>query len=367
MPKSTGKTARKQIVKDVSVYFAPPDRPNSGGEYQSVKDLFRAAKIADSIDKGDAVAIKVHFGELGNTRYLRPTLVRGLAELVKEAGGRPFITDTTTLYRHHRHDLFNHLETARANGFTPETMGCPILIADGIKSNGIDVTVAGNKLIRTVNVAQAIHDADVLINAAHLTFHYDFVWGGCLKGLGMGCCTKQMKLRMHMPTGKPVFYAEKCVNCGLCLRYCAGDAFRRVKGRIVFDPKKCVGCGECIVFCTGKAIDLAWGKAWRELILRAIECGRGVLSTFKAQKTWHFLFALDITDHCDCIGASAGAPALPDLGIFASANPAAVDMAALEIAEKAGLPEEKREAIDTFKSLIAESVMGIVPYTLRSL
>ncbi|NIM05945.1 MAG: DUF362 domain-containing protein [Armatimonadetes bacterium] len=354
-------TAKKKRSQDsVAVYFASVEQAKAGGIYQGLKDVFRRTKVADSIEKGDVVAIKVHFGELGNTRYLRPAFVRRLVDLVKDAGGRPFVTDTTTLYRHHRHDLFQHLETARANGFTPETLGCPVLIADGIKNNGVDVKVRGNKLIPTVNVAQAIYDADVIINAAHLTFHCDFVWGGTIKGLGMGCTTRKMKLLMHQPSGKPIFHRDRCVNCGLCLQYCAGEAFTRKRGRILFDADKCVGCGECIVFCTGHAITLAWGEAWRELILRTAECGRGVLSTFAPEKAWHFLFALDITGDCDCIGASEGQPALPDMGIFASQSPVATDLAALDIAEKAGLPEERVEAVQTFRKLIAESVLPSV-------
>ena len=42
------------------------------------------------------VAIKIHFGELGNVAYLRPNYAKAVADLVKEIGGKPFLTDCNT-------------------------------------------------------------------------------------------------------------------------------------------------------------------------------------------------------------------------------------------------------------------------------
>ena len=349
----------------VPVHYAPLDHPRRGGTYEAIQDLFQAARIADAIEKNDVVAIKVHFGELGNTRYLRPILIRRLAELVKAAGGRPFVTDTTTLYKHHRHDLFRHLENARANGFTPETLGCPVIIADGLCNNGVEVAVEGNQLMPGVTVAQAIYDADMIINAAHLTLHHEFLWAGAVKAIGMGCTTKQMKLLMHTAAGKPSFCAQDCVNCGLCLKYCPGEAFQRENGRIAFDVQKCLGCGDCFAFCTGEALQLAWGEAGAELVLRTAECARGVLSTFGPGKAWHFLFAVDVTENCDCIGDSAGRPITPDLGLLLSEDVAAVDLAALDLAVEAGALGGKAEAALSFKALIAESVLQSRRYAVH--
>ncbi len=349
------------------VYFASSGRERRGGTCAALEQLFRRAAIADAIDDGEVVAIKVHFGELGNTRYLRPTLVKRLVELVDAAGGRPFVTDTTTLYRHHRHDLFGHLENARLNGFTPETLGCPVIIADGIKSNGVQVAVESNQTIAAVSVAQAIHDADVLLNAAHLTFHHEFTWAGAVKALGMGCTTKQMKLLMHTPTGKPIFHQEKCTNCRLCLKYCPGEALETQSGRIVFDPGKCLGCGDCFAFCAGEAIYLPWGEAGPELVRRTAECAQGVLAAFRPRKAWHILFALDITDNCDCIGESGGPPALPDLGVLVSEDPVAVDLAALEVAEQTNLLGSRKEAAQRFRATMARTVLPSRAYTIQTI
>ncbi len=361
-------SARSVAGKDGSVvYFAPSDRDRRGGIYRGLKQLFSRAGIPRGIVEGDVVAIKVHFGELGNTRYLRPVLVRRLVELVRTAGGRPFVTDTTTLYRHHRHDLFSHLDNARANGFTPETLGCPVLIADGIRSNGVKVAVDSNKTITTVSVAQAIFDADVLVNAAHLTFHHEFTWAGAVKALGMGCTTKQMKLLMHAPSGKPSFREQKCTKCGLCLKYCPGDAFQRQGGRIVLVPASCLGCGDCFGFCTGEAIDLDWGGAGPELVRRTAECARGVLCTFERGKAWHLLFAVDIAANCDCIGESSGDRALPDLGVLVSDDPVAVDLAAIHLADHDNFAARWQEAARRFKATMAETVLAAQPYSIQTI
>ncbi|TET13265.1 DUF362 domain-containing protein [Candidatus Aerophobetes bacterium] len=110
------------------VFLIGPEEP-----WQKIDKLFSRSGIRDKIEAGDIVAIKLHFGELGNTRYIHPIFARKIVDLVKEAGGEPFLTDTTTLYKHTRETLFGYLETAARNGFTRETMGCPIIIADGLR------------------------------------------------------------------------------------------------------------------------------------------------------------------------------------------------------------------------------------------
>ena len=64
----------------------------------------------DSIDMdGKFVAIKMHFGELGNLSFLRPNYARAIADLVKELGGKPFLTDCNTMYPGSRKNALEHL------------------------------------------------------------------------------------------------------------------------------------------------------------------------------------------------------------------------------------------------------------------
>jgi len=58
--------------------------------------LFDHASLGDCFEPGDSVAVKCHMGEWYNSAYLRPILVRVIVDRVKEHGGIPFVTDTTT-------------------------------------------------------------------------------------------------------------------------------------------------------------------------------------------------------------------------------------------------------------------------------
>ena len=62
-----------------------------------LQKLIKNAGIGDMDMDGKFVAIKMHFGELGNLAYLRPNYAKAVADVVKENGGLPFLTDCNTL------------------------------------------------------------------------------------------------------------------------------------------------------------------------------------------------------------------------------------------------------------------------------
>ena len=82
-----------------------------------VRRLFDAAGFPYIIKRGDLTAIKVHFGEEGNSSYVSPVLVRPIADRIRSAGGEPFLTDTNTLYGGSRSNSVRHLQTAEEHGF----------------------------------------------------------------------------------------------------------------------------------------------------------------------------------------------------------------------------------------------------------
>ena len=99
------------------------------------QQLFDEARLFDCFEEGETVAVKCHMGEWNNSAYLRPILIRVIVDKIKEHGGRPFVTDTTTApyyFYGARSTADLHLETAARNGFTAESMGCPIIISDGL-------------------------------------------------------------------------------------------------------------------------------------------------------------------------------------------------------------------------------------------
>lgn len=156
---------------------------------EKLKRLCRRAGMEKEIDfEGKYTAIKMHFGELGNLASLRPQYVHALADLVKEAGGLPFLTDCNTLYPGSRKNALEHLECAALNGYNPITTGCQVLIGDGLRgTDEVEVPVPGGEYIKKAKIGRAIMDADVFISLAHFKGHESTGFGGAIKNIGMGC------------------------------------------------------------------------------------------------------------------------------------------------------------------------------------
>ena len=114
-----------------------------------LQKLIKRAGVEELNMDGKFVAIKLHFGELGNISYLRPNYARAVVDVVKEFGGKPFLTDCNTMYPGSRKNALEHLECAWQNGFTPLTVGCPILIGDGLKgTDDVAVPVVGGEYVK---------------------------------------------------------------------------------------------------------------------------------------------------------------------------------------------------------------------------
>ena len=152
-----------------------------------LKKLIRKAGIGSIDMDGKFVAIKMHFGELGNISYLRPNYAKAVVDVIKELGGKPFLTDCNTMYPGSRKNALEHLECAWENGFTPLTVGCPIIIGDGLKgTDDIAVPVAGGEYIKEAKIGRAVMDADVFISLTHFKGHETTGFGGTIKNIGMG-------------------------------------------------------------------------------------------------------------------------------------------------------------------------------------
>ena len=108
----------------------------------------------DQIDfQGKFVAIKMHFGELGNMAFLRPNYAKVVADLCKEQGGMPFLTDCNTLYPGSRKNALEHLDCANLNGFNTITTGCQIIIGDGVRgTDEVEVPVVNGEYCKTAYI-----------------------------------------------------------------------------------------------------------------------------------------------------------------------------------------------------------------------
>ncbi len=290
-----------------------------------LKKLIKKAGI-DQIDMdGKFVAIKMHFGELGNISYLRPNYAKAVADVVKELGGKPFLTDCNTMYPGSRKNALEHLECAWENGFSPLSVGCPILIGDGLKgTDDIDVPVAGGEYVEKAKIGRAIMDADVFISLTHFKGHEMTGFGGAIKNIGMGCGSRAGKADQHC-NGQPHVKEELCRGCKRCQKECAnhGLIFDDTTRKMHVDPENCVGCGRCLGSCNFDAIGFNNDNAVELLNYRMAEYTKAVVD---GRPCFHISLVVDVSPNCDCHGEN-DAPILPNLGMFASFDPLALDQA----------------------------------------
>lgn len=298
-----------------------------------LKRLARAAGL-DKIDmNGKFVAIKMHFGELGNISYLRPNYAKAIVDLVKELGGKPFLTDCNTMYPGSRKNALEHLECAWENGFTPLTVGCPVIIGDGLKgTDDIAVPVEGGEYTKEALIGRAVMDADVFISLTHFKGHEMTGFGGTIKNIGMGCGSRAGKKDQHS-NGKPIIKASKCRGCKKCQRQCAnnGLTFDETTKKMHVNEQNCVGCGRCLGACNFDAIDFATDQALSVLNAKMAEYTKAVIS---GRDNFHISLIVDVSPYCDCHGEN-DAPILPNIGMFASFDPVALDQACADMCLKA--------------------------------
>ncbi len=310
-------------AKQSKVYYSDLRALPGTNLITKLKKLMRAAGISNIDFEKKMTAIKIHFGEPGNLSYLRPNYAKAVADVVKELGGRPFLTDCNTLYVGRRKDALEHLEAAYENGFSPFSTGCHVIIADGLKgTDDVEVPVAGGELVKTAKIGRAVMDADIFISLNHFKGHEAAGFGGALKNIGMGCGSRAGKMEMHC-SGKPEVNQAKCVGCKTCTRVCAHGAITVTDKKASIDHSKCVGCGRCLGMCNFNAIFNGNDSAVQELNVKMAEYAKAVVD---GRPSFHINLVIDISPFCDCHGEN-DVPILPDIGMFASFDPVALDQA----------------------------------------
>ena len=293
---------------------------------EKLKRLCRRAGLETIDMENKFVAIKMHFGELGNLAYLRPNYARAVAEMVIAKGGMPFLTDCNTLYPGSRKHALEHLDCANINGFNPTTTLCQILIADGLRgTDDVAVPVPGGEYCTEAYIGRAVMDADILISLTHFKGHEATGFGGALKNIGMGCGSRAGKMQQHNQ-GQPEVAEALCRGCRRCARECGSDAivYENNKARILTD--KCKGCGRCIGACAYDAIANRNDSANEILGCKIAEYSQAVCH---GRPCFHISLVQDISPNCDCHEEN-DAPILPDVGMFASFDPVALDQACVD-------------------------------------
>ena len=295
---------------------------------KKVIELYKNAKKEKKIvSNNDFVALKIHFGERHNTGYIKPDYVQKLIDNLKEDQGKPFLTDTNTLYKGQRANSIDHMMQAYDHGFTPDKVGIPVIIADGLLSKNFTRVDIDGKHFDSVNIANDILHSDVFIGLSHVTGHLAACMGASIKNIGMGCSSRSGKQQQHADVS-PTVSAEECTRCGQCVRWCPVDAIELVDDSARIDSETCYGCAECITTCKFGAISVSWGGTSKALQEKMAEYALGAVKD--KQKRLFFNFLIHITKECDCM-AKAQERVIDDIGILVSSDPVAVDQASIDL------------------------------------
>lgn len=311
------------------VYFASM-RANKRSEslVNKLGKLFYSAGFHEMFQPNDLAAIKLHFGEEGNTAFIRPIYIRQVVKDIKKCKAKPFLTDANTLYVGTRANSVDHINTALANGFSYATVEAPIIIADGLTGKSyIEVPVDG-KHFKSVKIGSEIMYADAMIAMSHVKGHAVTGYGGAFKNIGMGLGSRSGKQMMHSNV-LPRIKEENCTKCQQCTKWCPEDAIEIKSESSVINHEKCIGCGECVVTCRNKAIGINWESESEFVMEKMVEYTYGIVKG-REHKMGYINFLMDITPDCDCCGWS-DQPLVRDIGILASKDPVAIEQASIDL------------------------------------
>lgn len=297
---------------------------------KKLKRLITTAGMLEQIDfHNKYTAVKIHFGEPGNLSFLRPNYAKVVVDLIKSKGGKPFLTDCNTLYVGRRKNALEHLDSAYENGFSPFSTGCHALIADGLKGTDEALVPINGQYVKEAKIGRAIMDADIFISLNHFKGHESTGFGGALKNIGMGCGSRAGKMEMHN-SGKPQVSRQACIGCHACEKNCAHNAISFQEKKASIDHSRCVGCGRCIGVCPTDAVYTNFDESNDILNCKIAEYSLAVL---KDRPNFHISIVMDVSPYCDC-HAENDVPIIPDVGMFASFDPVALDLACVDAVNK---------------------------------
>ncbi len=312
----------------------------------------------DWIEENDLVAIKTHFGSRNQTRHLRPMYIRRIVDLVREAGGIPWVCEGVGLGWDENNKEFTmsngpgFLSIGNRHGYNTSTLNSPVIMDDG--TVGTDVYMVPNeigKYIKNVDLAMGLRMADKVIIASRFKGHGGAGFGGALKQLGIGCVGVYGKGGAHFGGGENIYVKnpDNCTGCGKCIRICPAQCLSLDENsKIVHEPEKCIACLMCFSKCHHgiKPEDIEEKRIFAlkkrvpslEQVERMMDNAAGVVKGIGEDRIRYINFAIDITVHCDC-ATTGGNLLVPDVGIFYSEDPIAIDQAGVDLVTKSpGMP-----------------------------
>ncbi len=311
------------------VYFSSLKNKKFNSPLLKITRLLDNCNIGGKYGKGDLVAIKIHFGELGNTSFIRPVYLRPVIDSLKKIGARPYLVDTNTLYIGMRTNSIDHLHNAVLNGFNYSTQQVPVIIADGLRGENTVSVKIGLEMQESVELASDIIHSDGMVVVSHFKGHEVSGFGGAIKNISMGCASRKGKLEMHSKT-RPVVKSKDCIACGKCVWNCQVQAIE-LKEK-AFITERCVGCARCIAVCPTGAVQLQWNQTSDTTQKKMVEYAYGTVKALKSKITYLNILT-DMSPACDCYPGN-DEPVTHNIGFLASEDPVAIDKASYDLVVK---------------------------------
>ena len=270
---------------------------------------------------GGRVPIKMHLGGGMGYTTVHPVFVRVVAKAIRDAGGQPFVVD----------GYFSTIASAAERGYTPETIGCPLVAAGGPFDSHVVKKRIGYRSLHDANIFGAIWEAPCLINLSHVKGHGACGHGGACKNIAMGCVDGKTRAQIHCLEGGIDWRKARCVFCGRCVKACDTDAIQlnRKKKEIVIFFHHCRYCHHCISACPRKALISRVQGGYKHFQEGMALVAKTVLDSFDPARALHINLLTDITMFCDCWGMSTP-NVVPDIGVMVSHDMVAVEAASLD-------------------------------------
>ncbi|MBN2546746.1 MAG: DUF362 domain-containing protein, partial [Spirochaetes bacterium] len=94
------------------VYFSSLSHDCHSTPLNKINVLLNKFNLSSFFKNKNLIAVKIHFGEMGNTSFIRPIYLRPVIEELKKLNLKPFLVDTNTLYIGMRTNSVDHIHNA---------------------------------------------------------------------------------------------------------------------------------------------------------------------------------------------------------------------------------------------------------------
>lgn len=324
------------------VHFVPARLADGMPEVgAALRRLLDGSGLLAAVRPGARAVVKLHFGEGPRSGQAPPALVRVLVDALRARGATAVLADTNTLYKGPRLRSETHRALALRHGYGPEATGAEVVVPDETRPEERLEVEFGGRHVRSAKLLRLFCEADLLVGLAHVKGHLAAGMGGAVKNIGMGCASREGKMAQHAALA-PVVDAEACTACGACVEACPAGAVSMTDEKARVDGALCVGCAACVAACEHEAMNVNWESGGGTVSFKIAEYAGAVLRGLR----WRAVFvnyALRITKECDCFDVE-NPVVCPDVGLFASTDPVALDRACLDAVLAAAGRDVFREA-----------------------